>query len=1386
MHFLIGGSTLMLKDEKNINKSIIFFGGIAAVFIIVYLTVLTFTYSKTQQTAEDSLLHATATAKITVASAIDADVRQTNNLTRELSGILSNASSDEYCDILKKLHKNVVSSSFNKVTLLIDDHYYSSTGKSGIVDKVKEEEIKKYLEQEIFAYDGELNNNEQTVVMVRDIKLNDNKTCYVVCLYEHSEILNNCYSDKYYAENGTNLFFTNDGNFIFAPDNKNNVFTNESNIFSAIEKYKVNNNPPRKEIYDEFTASVTTIEVNGLKYAVTYTQSQNPQYDFDIARIVPTKDLFSITGNLLSTIFIASVIFFFVIITLAYRFFKATKSTSEKIKNIAYTDPLTGYANFAKFKEDGKEMLKNASPGEYYMACADIVGFRYINDAFGYDMGDQILIEITKNIAELLNEGEIFSRISGDKFVILTKRDLSETDNELFIYKLTERISTIGPLAKSHIRLEIQMGIYKIQPNDIEELSLNAMYDRCLIALYSIEHSDTGIAVYDSSIYNEQLEKKNIESRMHEALQNGEFRVYVQPKYRTSNGKLAAGEALIRWVDPEKGLIPPVKFIPLFEQNRFVHDVDLYVMEVVARFLRMRLNEGLPVVPISLNISPVEITMPNFKESYISIKDKYDIPDKLIELEFTEGIFFDDEKYFQEIIKDFQNHGFTCSIDDFGSGYSSLNILKSLPVDTLKLDRIFFKESDNIARDRSVVRSVVSMARALNIKTVAEGVETIETVDFLKLIGCTLIQGYIYSKPLPLTEFEERLNTENIDTNDELDLDFDKFEAIPLDVPLTNSIDSSLRSTYTAICEINTNGNIYHIYYPNESTENIIEKIPERGFYTSFVNDLIPKFLHPKDLDAVIAKMNPISLVEHFKNNKELDFECRHMRLNGSYSWLKVHIIKASGGRADSQVFFAYFNIIDNYKETEQKLEAFQNRFASAYSSFNGVIFEIDPETELCEKLESHSDTLAIFKNGTNYEEARAFINENLTHPDYKEKISAVVSIENVKSYFAVTKNIPLVVELLAKPSRKSEKYHSYVASFTMQANNKILLTIQDNTEEKTLQALDILKKKITDRALSNVYDRIIHIILDKDQFEMCEYVTISRTPKITEGKYSTFLNSRILKGAPEEDRETLYNLFSLETLKKLWNSDSSNHITFTYQVGDPSNPDKYQWNEVLIITEKLSFGDEQHVYLFIRSIEEQKEIERTLNEYAHRLSYSLAMYEYAYSVQIETEEIDLIGGLSLDNEFYNEEDLSYTRITNLIKNKIISEEDRMAFRRLTYLDNLLEYFSHGPATLVKYFSAEGEPNKVIEISIIYGSREQKITFYIRKLDRKTLSKEAIYSNENEASPETVSEIPLVTEESDEKNIEEKDLEYENLKSAKSSISEQITRRLEEIRKELN
>ncbi|MBR5992029.1 MAG: EAL domain-containing protein, partial [Clostridia bacterium] len=594
--------------------------------------------------------------------------------------------------------------------------------------------------------------------------------------------------------------------------------------------------------------------------------------------------------------------------------------------------------------------------------CLDIVGFRYINDTFGYDTGDEILIAISKEIYDLLDDDEVFCRISGDKFVLLTRRNFGDTENELFIYQLAERISSIPHLAKSHIRLEVQMGVYPIPENEKGHTSINALYDRALIALGSINHTDTGVAVYDSSIYNEQLERKEIESKMHQALTDGEFRVYVQPKYRTSNAKLAAGEALIRWIDPQKGIIPPIKFIPLFEQNRFVHDVDLYVMEVVARFQRMRLNEGLPVVPISLNISPVEFTMPGFCDAYINIKKKYDIPDKLIELEFTEGIFFENEALFKDIINTFHDAGFTCSMDDFGSGYSSLNILKDLPVDVLKLDKLFFRESENTSRDRSIIRSVVAMARSLNIKTVAEGVETLDAVDFLKLIGCTLIQGYIYSKPLPLTEFEEKLNNEEIDKDDDLELDFDKFEIVPLDMPLTNSIDDTLRKTYAGIIEINAGGNIYHMYYPGDKDIKF-ELIPERGFFSTLYEELIPKFVHPKDLETAKANMNPVTLAAHFKTNTELDFEYRHMRKDGTYSWMKLHIIKASGGRADSQIFFGYFNVIDDYKEAEESLSIAQNRLSAAYSNLNGAVFELDLPSGKVDMLETHSSMLAAVKD---------------------------------------------------------------------------------------------------------------------------------------------------------------------------------------------------------------------------------------------------------------------------------------------------------------------------------------------------------------------------------------------------------------------------------------
>lgn len=1040
---------------------------------------------------------------------------------------------------------------------------------------------------------------------------------------------------------------------------------------------------------------------------------------------MPSSSMFADTGKLIVFMILATFLFFFVLVVIAYRYYKNITETSNRIKEVAFTDPLTGYANYAKFKESVENILSsNDEHRKYYIGCIDIVGFRYINDAFGYDIGDEVLIQICNEINDLLLDDELFCRLSGDKFIVLSERNLSDTDNNMFIYQLADRISSISPLSKSHIRLEVQMGYYAIKDEDIDSMSVNAYYDRCLIALYTINHTDTAVALYDEAIYNEQLERMDIESRMHKALSDGEFRVYVQPKYRTSNAKLAAGEALIRWIDPEKGIVPPIKFIPLFEQNRFVHDVDLYVMEVVSRFQRMRLNEGLPVVPISLNISPVEIMMPGFCDSYISIKEKYDIPDKLIELEFTEGIFFDNETLFKEVIQTFHDHGFTCSMDDFGSGYSSLNILKDLPVDTLKLDKLFFRESDNTARDRSIIRSVVAMARSLNIKTVAEGVETLDVVDFLKLIGCTLIQGYIYSKPLPLTEFEEKLNTENIDTDDEFELDFDKFEVVPLDMPLSNSIDDTLRRTYAAIIEINASGNIYHIYYPGESDIQF-DAIPERGFYAGFCEDLIPKYVHPKDLERIKQIMNPISLTNHFKKNTDLDVEYRHMRKDGSYSWMKLHIIKASGGRSDSQIFFGYFNVIDSYKETEESLSVAQDRFSAAYTNFNGVVFELDLQTTNVDVLETHASILSTVKDVHDYTQLFGFVYELLLHPDYKETLTTYCTIEYLRGYFMGSANKPsLTIEVQAKPSRKVSRYNFYRATFSAQANpNKILLTIEDITSAKITEGAQNLQHTITDTAFADTYERISIINLDKDIYTLAVYPKNGpRKANVTEGKYTLNWTHSLTALLNPEDVGNVEQLTSLDGLINFYEDTTTNEFKILFREKNSEDSDIYYWKESLIISAPKEYGQDRIIYMFVKNIDDSRNTERNLNEFAHRLSYSLAMFDYAYSVECTTEKVEIIGGGMFGSDFFADDKLSYQDVTTAVKNSLISQDDQATFRRLTYLDELIEHFKTNPATLTKSFHALEGDNKIVEVTIIYGAREQKITFFIRSLDKGLLN----------------------------------------------------------------
>jgi len=264
---------------------------------------------------------------------------------------------------------------------------------------------------------------------------------------------------------------------------------------------------------------------------------------------------------------------------------------------------------------------------------------------------------------------------------------------------------------------------------------------------------------------NRKLWERKVEDDMDRALVNKEFKVYLQPKMNSAEETLAGAEALVRWIHPEEGFIPPNRFIPIFEQNGFIVKLDDYMLEEVSHLQAQWLSEGRKTVPISVNISRTHFTREDLAEHICRIVDKYGVPHNLIELELTESAFFDDKNLLLDTVRKMQELGFIVSMDDFGSGYSSLNSLKELHLDVLKIDAEFFRgldeesfrEGNNIEeRGLLIVAEVIDLAKKLNMQIVAEGIESREQVDFLVSQECDLIQGYFFAKPMPVEEYAEK------------------------------------------------------------------------------------------------------------------------------------------------------------------------------------------------------------------------------------------------------------------------------------------------------------------------------------------------------------------------------------------------------------------------------------------------------------------------------------------------------------------------------------------------------------------------------------------------------------------------------------------------------
>ncbi len=417
------------------------------------------------------------------------------------------------------------------------------------------------------------------------------------------------------------------------------------------------------------------------------------------------------------------------------------------IINATKWDSLTGLYSRNAFFEKASEMIGEKEAGYYVMVGFDIDNFKVINDQYGNKKGDDVLRFIADTIHDKIESlGGICCRITADNFALLYPACHIDTK------PITKMWNKVIALDGSIMPITFSVGRYIA---DDLSLTANAMYDRALIAKASIKgRYDVHVAYYDESMRERILREQEITSEMNIALTTGQFEAWLQPQYNHATGALIGAEALVRWRHPKKGIVPPFIFIPVFEKNGFIYEMDKYIWERVCIALRSWMDAGRTLLPVSVNISRYDIFRDDMVDVLTGLVEKYEIPIDLLRLEVTESAFAQSTLQIIEVVKKLVDYGFTVEIDDFGSGYSSLNTLKDVPAHVVKLDMKFLKDENDSDRGGNILESVIRMVRWLGMSVIAEGVETMEQADYLCSIGCNYVQGYLYAKPMPIEEYE--------------------------------------------------------------------------------------------------------------------------------------------------------------------------------------------------------------------------------------------------------------------------------------------------------------------------------------------------------------------------------------------------------------------------------------------------------------------------------------------------------------------------------------------------------------------------------------------------------------------------------------------------------
>lgn len=607
-----------------------------------------------------------------------------------------------------------------------------------------------------FFFDG-LRGKDTVALINKDLVFSmplrnkENQVFAVLFAFYDVDLMSNAISLNFFGDKGFSVITDKNGNKVVSTTNALKIKDDSKNIFVNYMRIGPENTEAIAELQKDMKEDVSGL-IKVQVYEPMYLCYQPLNIDnLYLLTVIPRNviddrydTLVGYTYWLFAGLALVAIIIFASIIVIEQK-------TQKEMADILYVDKITGGYSYEKFHQEALAWIKNDSCNKALIAF-DIDNFKLINVIFGYERGNEILMDIWSILEHHIRGKGIFARKYADLFSIMIKFNNVDEINRL-CRDISEDIIKLNIIDKKAFRIIPSMGIYIIGQN---EDNLEVIQNYAIMARRHIKNKyDLHYNFYTNSMKNEIINRKNMVDDICEALEGRDFYPHLQPQYDAKTKKMIGAEALIRWIKPNGEFVSPIQFIPLAEEVGIIIDIDEYMFEAVCRQQYIWRSKGYDIVPISVNVSRNRLYHSNFIQECQDILEKYYLTSKDIQIEVTEGTLFEELEVSEQLVNELRNIGFNVLIDDFGMGYSSISMVKDINASELKIDKSFI--DDMSEKGREMTKYVIKIAKIMNMKTVAEGVETKEQYEFLRNNDCDVIQGYYFAKPMSSEEFEALL-----------------------------------------------------------------------------------------------------------------------------------------------------------------------------------------------------------------------------------------------------------------------------------------------------------------------------------------------------------------------------------------------------------------------------------------------------------------------------------------------------------------------------------------------------------------------------------------------------------------------------------------------------